>query len=365
MARAKEELIDQEDKRSLCACNEEIGKVTSLTNLNPYLLLRDAKIARNNGRLKRLGLAITNNANTFSGLNRTARDHSITKPGVPLNVSLRRSSRLRHRPAVLQNQFSLIVRHQKAYSKDSNTDPVTKRRRKQKIGEELESNSGNFNLISSERSLLEKETESGFTRSTGINVDTLLFGKLSCHDAENTRMIGRQLKSTGKSAVVCVAALCNLSITSSFKVETLRFNKYSGICEWKNDTIFLWVNIGGPNSVKNEFLFGGKQITWFGGSRMHEHTPSIQNLLRIGMMATNQQLTAESGIVLWCRAYDEKRRTFQPYMCLGRVGYNYHDPKAHPIKFVWNLLDHETLIKMENDSIKENAFKQIMTRATL
>mmetsp|Transcript_12578 Transcript_12578/g.37106 ORF Transcript_12578/g.37106 Transcript_12578/m.37106 type:complete len:93 (-) Transcript_12578:433-711(-) len=40
----------------------------------------------------------------------------------------------------------------------------------------------------------------------------------------------------------------------------ISFNKYSGICEWQNDAIFLWVNIASPDAdVVNDFLDGGKQ----------------------------------------------------------------------------------------------------------
>ena len=86
---------------------------------------------------------------------------------------------------------------------------------------------------------------------------------------------------------------------------------------------------------------------------MHERTPAIQNLLRIGKMATNEMLAKESGIVLWCRLYDEKKRNFQPYTCMGRVAYHCHDSSVHPIKFVWGLLDYETLMNVRTDEEME------------
>jgi hypothetical protein len=48
-----------------------------------------------------------------------------------------------------------------------------------------------------------------------------------------------------------------------------KFNKYSGVVEWRN-ALFIWVNIGFPNNeYSNRFLDGGKLMTWFGGSRMN------------------------------------------------------------------------------------------------
>ena len=75
--------------------------------------------------------------------------------------------------------------------------------------------------------------------------------------------------------------------------------QYCGEQDWGGSVLFLWVNFGVKNAeVINDFLDGGRQIPWFGGSRMHDESPIIQQLLRVGMQATTSK---SSGIiVLWC-----------------------------------------------------------------
>lgn len=47
-----------------------------------------------------------------------------------------------------------------------------------------------------------------------------------------------------------------------------RFSKYSGVVEWRN-AVFLWVNIGGQTGYHNAFTEKGRNMMWYGGSRMH------------------------------------------------------------------------------------------------
>ena len=88
------------------------------------------------------------------------------------------------------------------------------------------------------------------------------------------------------------------------------------------------------------------QITWFGGSNMHINSPSIQRLLTLsqqyGQSGSNYEETA--SVILWARTYDKTKRSFLPYVCLGRVTYVSHDTETHPISFVLALKDYDVLM---------------------
>ena len=125
----------------------------------------------------------------------------------------------------------------------------------------------------------------------------------------------------------------------------LSFNKYCGVQEWGN-AIFLWINLGSKdNSVVNDFLDNGKRITWYGGSRMYDYSPVIHKLLKFGKEATKMS----SNILLWCRRYDTVTKKFTPYICLGRLSYESHQPGSQPLAFVWNLIDAD-LLKNHSES---------------
>ena len=174
------------------------------------------------------------------------------------------------------------------------------------------------------------------TRNTLASVDSIV-----------RRFLGKELERTGKAAVID-AALEASSSSDGVPEYNVSFNKYSGICEWQNDAIFLWVNIGSPHAdVVNEFVDGGQRMTWFGGSRMHDGTPSIRNLIRVGRKARDGNLTKEDGIILWVRQYLPERRNFTPYVCLGRCSYGNHVAGTKPMEFVLNILDCDALKKRE------------------
>jgi hypothetical protein len=137
---------------------------------------------------------------------------------------------------------------------------------------------------------------------------------------------GRTMKETGKAHVMNESA----RVASSAKFDTISFNKYSGVQEWANAAAFLWVNLGSPNAdVVNEFSHGGRRMNWFGGSRMHEHSSTVQNLVAAGTKrnhlgpfekhAFTWSPNGGGGVVLWCRRYAPLRNTFEPYVCLGRL----------------------------------------------
>ena len=128
---------------------------------------------------------------------------------------------------------------------------------------------------------------------------------------------------------------------------------------------FLWINLNAPNSdVINDFPDDGQQVTWYGGSRMHEGTPAIQRLLSV---AKQQQLytTGKSGsgkgggIVLWCRRYIKERKAFEPYTCLGRLSYVSHTPHSRQLAFLWKLEDFES-IQNHSDESRRRTFRSMV-----
>ena len=159
------------------------------------------------------------------------------------------------------------------------------------------------------------------SRDTDIDVARLL-----------ERRLGREMPVTGKAVAMELAA----------GDMSPRFNKYSGVAEWKN-AIFLWVNIGGVD-YENQFLQGGKQITWYGGSRMHPESNVIRRLLKESRRG--DQATAPCPLVLFCRLPAE------PYVCCGRLAYVEHDESKMPLRFVWKLLDADALVSAEDAPFK-------------
>jgi hypothetical protein len=150
-----------------------------------------------------------------------------------------------------------------------------------------------------------------------------------------------------------------------------RFSKYSGSLEWKN-CVVLWVNIGGTD-YNNNFLNGGARVTWFASQRSTEDSPVVQRLIHstrhitrpeaesgAGSLATRAASSGEftSGgqgsvgggegsaggaeVLLFCRLIGE------PYICCGRLSYVSHDARRLPVKFIWDLVDHERLKPSED-----------------
>jgi hypothetical protein len=93
---------------------------------------------------------------------------------------------------------------------------------------------------------------------------------------------------------------------------------------------------------------------------MHEDTNVIRRLLRVGMSAANGSLALQDGLVLWCRMHgDETKRTFTPYVCLGRLAYHSHEASSQPLKFVLNLVDYDGLAHHESESV-QNLFQDLV-----
>jgi len=67
-----------------------------------------------------------------------------------------------------------------------------------------------------------------------------------------------------------------------------RFSKYSGVAEMA-DAVAVFVNLdkGAGEVYDNAFSHGGRRMSWFASSRMHEETPAIQRMLRTLPAATS------------------------------------------------------------------------------
>ena len=92
---------------------------------------------------------------------------------------------------------------------------------------------------------------------------------------------------------------------------------------------------------------------------MHDESNGIVKLLHVGRAATHDKFQASNGLVLWCRMHDETKRTFTPYVCLGRLSYHSHEPGSRPLKFVWNLMDYDRLALHESESV-QSLFQELV-----
>lgn len=113
--------------------------------------------------------------------------------------------------------------------------------------------------------------------------------------------------------------------------------RYAGVVEWAN-AIVLWVNVDGSD-YDNLFLKGGREITWFAGSRVTGETPVLLRLLEAGREGKGNGVEAKkkNEILLFCRLQGE------PYVCMGRVAHTWYETRRHPVKVVWKLRDYEAI----------------------
>jgi hypothetical protein len=329
---------------------------------NPYLALRAAKIARNEARLKELGLWKQPPASKRQAVRRQKRiassspSPSATTDKKPKGAALvvvtprRRSARisgLDHPPNYKEDS---IVPLRKAGSNDIFVNEA-----------EVESQGiDNSHVASRKRTPAASTTEASIpappkansVRGLALNMTTLV-----------DKFLGKPLANAGKEFVIeetfqkAAASQEDLDRLGGVK---LSFNKYCGVQQWKNGA-FLWVNMGGgggaSNTVVNEFLEEGRLVTWFGGSRMDEESSVIQTLIQVGKEASAKfPVPLESGIVLWCRQFYTKSKKFGPYVCLGRLGYHSHVPGSYPVAFTWKLLDRQALTE---SSEKRKVFESI------
>ena len=295
---------------------------------NPYVALREAKIARNEARLAQLGLlrpsTITANSKRNSQ-NLKSNTHPVAPK--PLLEPTRRSNRL----------------SQQANSPDYKEVPLPTggSRKRTLIANSTGTNESSHS--STPKLTQQKAPAANSVRSIDIDVSKLVLGE--------NGLLGRMVEQFGKDYVInkSFQVASTLQDQQRLSGTRLSFNKYCGIQEWGN-AVFLWVNLGSKdNTVVNDFLDDGKKITWFGGSKMYDDSPVIQKLLKLGKDATK----SESNIVLWIRRYDAKSKKFTPYICMGRLSYDSHMPGSHPLAFVCNLIDADLLKNHPDVLVKE------------
>ena len=321
--------------------------------VNPYLTYREAKIARNEKRLKELGLwsapkpqpiavAITPTGNTpkkqktivYNGpVRRSGRlstqsrpdykdDNIATNLGGGANIISSGRKRHHHHTTALDEDDEDTV--------TTSTTPIAKR------------------VPSYTKKTTPSTPAANSVRSINLDIQTLLMGG---NNNNSNGLLGRMVTQTGKLHVI--EQSFSLAATKEDQdrlanTKNLSFNKYCGVQEWQN-CIFLWVNLNSDSP--NDFLDNAKQITWFGGSRMHDDSPVIHKLLKHGKDATTKKEDAK--IILWCRRYQPDVKKFTPYVCFGRLGYESHIPGSRPLSFVWNLLDYEGLKYHANQDVRD------------
>lgn len=349
---------------------------------NPYLLLRAAKMARNQARLTQLGLLGPSSAEP-------------TRPSGG-GSTLVRPSRKRATKSLPLSDVTPPVLRRSARRKTAEDAPLAQGRPSPRhvtsgfafVGENSENQKAHLRttVVPLEDAELDGASNGAIptARTTSIDVRAVVHGRYHSPTNENASMmpcciLGRKLNQTGKYPVIQYAVR-STALSSMSEGEWgssalcrhvsmgLSYNKYCGVQEWGmgGKVLFLWVNIGAPDSdVVNDFLDGGRRMTWFGGSRMHDNSRPIQRLIDVGKRASAGTLPTTDGIILWVRLFDPRRKSFGPYACLGRVGYKSHTPGTRPLQFVWDLLDYDELITKgsggNEGGCSVTAFQEIIT----
>jgi hypothetical protein len=271
---------------------------------NPYLALRDAKIARNHARLQELGLTSTGRS------------------------SLRQ--RVQSDPAVV----SVSAGKRKLDDTGADAEPTRRSLRTKKLMVEYDiqppSKPIPIEQLIQQKAVSEPPTVhrmpnvfvKNSAREMELNVERLLFGSSNNNNNNDIAgVLGMQLPATGKAFVIEESA--RRAVDMDFTTP-ISFNKYCGAQEWGN-VIYLWINFNSPSSeVVNTFSSDGRQVNWFGGSKMHDGTKLIQRLQHMGIQAAQQQgQDSDRAVILWCRYYNPVSKGFDPYVCFGRLSVSF------------------------------------------
>jgi len=272
-----------------------------------YELLREKNIRRNENRLKDLGLY----REPPSPL--PPRKKVTKKRRGELDVSgLRRSSRHKGKLEIDYRESDAILSKidgmEKGVSGNVKEDGDANRK-EEKIKHATPVELDNVDLAP----YTGGGSSGGKARDTSVNLGVVLEEKL-----------GKMMEHTGKACVVDFMGNATKNTTTSDAIRTIGFNKMSGILEFK-DVIVLWVNIGGKdNDFDNQFFDGGREVSWFGGSRMHGETPVIKKLVKWSKRGAKKEVKEEEGVltnkegrgdennsgggknsvVMWCRFVD-------------------------------------------------------------
>lgn len=259
---------------------------------NSYLALRDAKIARNHARLQELGLTSGNVGKRIES------DTSVEEAPVKKPKSDARAKNEPNRRSLRLNKVMIDQEPQPA------TKPIA-------ITQLMKLKDSESHTVHRKQNVYAKNS----AREMNLDVERLLFGKPN--ENGTTGLLGVKLGMTGKAYVIEESARRAIDHVYNTPIS---FNKYCGAQEWCN-AIYLWINFNSPGSeVVNNFYFDGRQVNWFGGSKMHDGTPLIQRLKRLGVQAAQPEKSlSDEPVVLWCRNYNNAKKGFDPYICFGRL----------------------------------------------
>jgi hypothetical protein len=291
----------------------------STANLSAYEIARLENIARNTAELRRLGLHVNRLTRPAQGAQKPS---AATRAKRAVPPRSRWSSRLVGKPEVNYKEDS------SSSAASSSSSPRKKQRKS--------------NSSSSSANVLPRNSLSNKTIAGGHQIEPLPARSTNprsiknlCVDLKhlNTNFLGQIIPPLGGQ--VKRAAMLECAPKSS-----PTFSRMSGIQEWKN-AVCLFVNVYG-DGYKNVFLEGGRFITWFAQNRQWEGTPVVQRLINCagGKNAEGSTVKA-TPVLLFCR------NKGQGYVYCGRLGYSGHDPDRIPVRFVWELLDHETMVRGE------------------
>lgn len=336
-------------------------KIQDEASNNPYLQMRNEKIARNQKRLLELGL-LTRTPDSPSSTTSTKKSHPLHKQKQSLlpTQPLRRSARNRNAGA---EGTTSIVDDGVILNDDAASTAKRRKFSGQVVVPENDAIIKNNNITArKESSSPSAPLPNNSVKSISLDVPKLV-----------SQFLLTPLPIFGKKYVITTSFeeaahhADKLRMASSLSsTKNLSFNKYCGVQEWKN-AIYLWVNIDNDASKSsssgytNVFSKRGRHMTWYGGSKMREDSPIIQKLIRVGKKAAslavgnstvekNDAATtpatsdADASIVLWCRTFDAQTKRLTPYTCFGRLSYVKHDGNSHPVAFEWNLLDYDGIV---------------------
>lgn len=321
---------------------------------NPYVAMRSAKIARNEKRLRELGLLSTTTPPTRHPKRRavaTTPRYSIVTPCGPA----RRSDRLLSTRKINYKDVMITAAEAQLTKRSSLLPPLPG-----------DGDDASFLTASSDVEMISHAVKTKLVYQSTVMSTPAANSVRSIEldvEALGGGLLGKMVERTGKECVVNASFILAASNGDKQRLggAKLSFNKYSGVQEWKN-CVLLWVNLNTVDSP-NDFLDNGRQMTWFGGSKMHDQSPAILSLLRLGRkksssdidhMTTSGVMSSEmSSVVLWCRRYTPHTKTFTPYVCFGQLGYRSHIPESQPLAFVWDLLDYDRLKFHQDHAVRE------------
>jgi hypothetical protein len=323
---------------------------------NSYVELREAKIARNEARLRELGLLSFSSQSkqcvSPAPSSKARLSTANSSPPAATRAPARRSKRLQDLSLVSgENSAEEAVTGNEVASKSP-----PKRRRVSAAVVSPPPEAAPLTQPISFSSIAR-------ARDVSIHVGTLLFG----NSESSGGTLGRRMASHGKAWVMMESYRRAATPVGVSSPSGISFNKYSGVQEFGNNVMFLWVNFRNSNcddscSHQNEFLKNGRHMTWFGGSRMHEQSPAIQRLLEIGQLSpANTGSDQQGGVVLWGRQQLAAPGSdkFTPYVCYGRLKYVSHLSHSSPLAFVWELLDYDALYHHADESIHQH-FRELV-----